>query len=93
MPVHALEDAARDLAGAEARDAHVAPERAIGLVELGGDVGPGKLELDALLDGGDVFNRDLHGEGAPCLPSPPGFIKTRAVRRIGLAHAGGLRSA
>ena len=66
--VHALDDRARHLAGAEALEPHVPPQVGIGLVELGRDVGPGKLEIHFFLNRRDVFDRDLHGSGRRCLP-------------------------
>src|SRR4029078_10346221 len=61
--VHLLDEGPRDLARAEPRQPHTAAQGVVGLFELGDDVRPGELELDAALDGGQVLYRYLHGEG------------------------------
>ena len=65
------------LARAEAGQLHATAQGVVSLVELRRDVGPGELELDLLLDRGQVFNRDLHGKRAlSTLRAPPGASLT-----------------
>ncbi|MGC4117779.1 MAG: hypothetical protein QM765_25130 [Myxococcales bacterium] len=57
--VAGLEDAAGDLAGAEAGHAHLAGEQAVGLVHLGLHALDLDLDLEAPLDGRDFFHDEL----------------------------------
>jgi hypothetical protein len=49
--VELLDQRPRHLAGAETLEARLAAELIVGLLQLGGDVAPGNLEIHALLHG------------------------------------------
>src|SRR3569623_123158 len=69
LAVQLLDDVPGHLAGAEPLQPHLPTQVVVRLVQAGGDVAPGDLEIDAFFYRGNVFNRELHGTGRnryPC---------------------------